>query len=54
LNGVFLSLDKNVVQKPKKPIAKKYLVGKQKKSTERLEQVGVKVFSKSKTCLKDI
>jgi hypothetical protein len=54
LNGVFLSLDKNIVQKPKKPIVKKYLVGKQEKSTGRLEQFEVKVAGKLKTCLKDI
>jgi hypothetical protein len=54
LNGVFLSLDKNVVQKPKKLTTKKYLVGKQEKGTQRLERIKVKVSGKRKTCLKNI
>jgi hypothetical protein len=54
LNGVFLSLDKNVVRKPKKLITKKYLVGKREKSMQRLSQIEVKVSGKLKTCLKDI
>jgi hypothetical protein len=54
LNGVFLSLDKNPIQKPKKPITKKYLTEKQQKNPQRLEQIEVKVSRKQKTCLKDI
>jgi len=54
LNGVYLSLDKNIVRKPKKLITKKHLTKKQEKSTQRLEQIEVKVSGKLKTCLKDI
>jgi hypothetical protein len=54
LNGVFLSLDKNSIQKPKKLITKKYLTEKLEKNTRRLEQIEVKVLGKLKTCLKDI
>jgi len=54
LNGVFLSLDKNVVQKPKKLITKEYLTKKLKKTPQRLGQIKVKVLGKQKTCLKDI
>ena len=54
LNGVFLSLDKNVIQKPKKLIAKEYLTKRQEKSPQRLSQIKVKVSGKLKTCLKDI
>jgi hypothetical protein len=54
LSGVFLSLDKNIVQKPKKLIAKKYLVGKQEKSPQRLSQIEVKVSGKLKTPLPDL
>jgi hypothetical protein len=54
LNGVFLSLDKNYLQKPKKLITKKYLTEKLKKTPQRLGQIEVKVLSKHKTYLKDI
>jgi len=54
LNGVFLSLDKNPIQKSKKLITKQYLTKKLDKSTQRLSQIEVKVLSKHKTCLKDI
>lgn len=54
LNGVFLSLNKNATQKPKKLITKEYLTKKQKKNTERLSQIEVKLSGKIKTCLKDI
>ena len=54
LNGVFLSLDKNAIQKTKKPIAKEYLTKKQEQSPQRLRQIEVKVSGKLKTCLKDI
>jgi hypothetical protein len=46
LNGVFLSLDKNVIQKPKKLIAKEYLTKKQEKSSQRLSQIKVEVSGK--------
>jgi hypothetical protein len=54
LNGVYLSLDKNVVQKPKKLITKEYLTKKQEKTPQRLGQIKVKVSGKLRTCLKDI
>jgi hypothetical protein len=54
LNGVFLSLDKNPIQKPKKLITKKYLTENLEKIPQRLGQIEVKVLSKHKTCLKDI
>jgi len=54
LNGVFLSLDKNIIQKSKKLITKKYLTEKLEKNPQRLGQIEVKVLSKYKTCLKDI
>ena len=54
LNGVFLSLNGGVIQKPRKPITKEYLTQRQEKSSERLRQIEVKVSSKWKTCLKDI
>lgn len=54
LNGVFLSLDKNIIQKSTKLITKKYLVREQGESTQRLRQIEVKVLGKWKTCLKDI
>jgi len=54
LNGVFLSLDKNYLQKPKKLITKKYLTENLEKIPQRLGQIEVKVLSKHKTCLKDI
>lgn len=54
LNGVFLSLDKNAIQRPRKPITKEYLNRNQTKNSQRLEQVKAKVLSKYKTCLKDI
>jgi hypothetical protein len=54
LNGVYLSLDKNSIQKPKKLITKKYLTEKLEKNTQRLGQIEVKVLGKLKTCLKDI
>jgi hypothetical protein len=54
LKGVFLSLDKNSLQKLKKLITKPYLTEKLQKNPQRLEQIEVKVLSKHKTCLKDI
>jgi hypothetical protein len=54
LNGVFLSLDKNLAQKPKKLIAKEYLTRNQEKNTERLSQIQAKVLSKYKTPLPDL
>ncbi len=54
LNGVFLSLDKTAIQKPKKLLTKKYLTEKQEKCPQRLRQIEVKVLGKWKTCLKDI
>ena len=54
LNGVYLSLDKNIVQKPKKLIAKEYLTEKQEKNPQKLKQIEVKVLGKQKTCLKDL
>lgn len=54
LNGVFLSLNEGVIQKPRKPITKEYLTQRQEKITGRLRQIEVKVSSKWKTCLKDI
>jgi len=54
LNGVYLSLDKNFIQKSKKPITKKYLTEKLEKNPQRLGQIEVKVLGKLKTCLKDI
>jgi len=54
LNGVFLSLSKNIIQKPKKVITKAYLTKKSEQSTQRLSQIEVKVSGKQKTCLKDI
>jgi hypothetical protein len=54
LNGVFLSLDKNSIQKPKQLITKKYLTEKLEKNPQRLGQIEIKVLGKSKTCLKDI
>jgi len=54
LNGVFLSLDKTAIQKPKKLITKKYLTEKQEKCPQRLRQIEIKVLGKQKTCLKDI
>jgi hypothetical protein len=54
LNGVFLSLDKNPIQKPKKLITKKYLAEKLEKNTQILGQIEIKVLGKLKTCLKDI
>jgi len=54
LNGVFLSLDKNSIQKPKKLITKEQLTKNQAESLGKLSQIEVKVLSKYKTCLKDI
>ena len=54
LNGVYLSLDKTAIQKPKKLLTKKYLTKKPPKNPQRLEQIEVKVLGKQKTCLKDI
>jgi hypothetical protein len=54
LNGVFLSLDKNAIQRSKKLIVRKYLTRNQENNTQRLSQIEVKVSGKLKTCLKDI
>jgi hypothetical protein len=54
LNGVFLSLDKNVVKRSKGVVFKKYLTEKREGNSPRLSQVEVKVSGKLKTCLKDI
>jgi len=54
LNGVFLSLNEGVIQKPRKPITKEYLTQRQEKSSGRLSQIEVRISGKWKTCLKDI
>ena len=54
LNGVFLSLNKGIIQRPRKLITKEYLTQRQGKNTRRLSQIEVKVSGKWKTCLKDI
>lgn len=54
LKGLFLSLDKNSIQKPKKLIIKKNLTEKLEKNIQRLGKIEVKVLGKLKTCLKDI
>jgi len=46
LNGVFLSLDKNAIQKPRRLITKEYSTKNQEKSTQRLGQIEVKISSK--------
>jgi hypothetical protein len=46
LNGVYLSLEKTAIQKPKKLLTKKYLTDKQEQKPQRLEQIEVKILGK--------